>query len=126
MHFIPSDRQALSTYSAMDRSAVVVAFCSTAALEAFGWGKKVLFCNLFKDITQFLPEDGLWAVQEPDYEVFKTKLNRLRGIEEAEYREATKEYARYLMSYDFRMPAHKYIKDMLLRQLENGRATSVR
>ncbi len=115
---IPFDRGKMSTYFAMDESAVVVAIYSTVAREAFGWGKKVLFCNFTGDEDYSLSQDGLWSLSEPDYETFKDRLNCIYNMDTKKYIETTREYAKYLMNYDFKNPAHQVIRNMILKELQ--------
>lgn len=105
----------LSTYEAMDKSAVVVCFCSTVALEAFGWGHKVLFCNLFKHAESYSPREGPWSIEEPSYEGFREKLDGLRAMSAERYRAAAGEFARHAVRYD--RPAHLYLRDLIVRRL---------
>lgn len=106
------------TYDAMDRSSVVVALNSTTTFEAFGWGKKVLLCNLSGDDFYQSPLPEICTMNVNDYEIFKTKLNYLRQIDESEYRELTRIHAQYLMNYDFENPPHIVIRKMILEHLE--------
>ncbi len=95
----------------------VVALNSTAAFEAFGWGKKVLFCNLSGDDFNQLPLPEICTMNVNNYEIFKSKLDYLRQLDENEYRKLTQTYARYLMNYDFDKPAHVVIRKMILEHL---------
>jgi surface carbohydrate biosynthesis protein len=106
-----------TTYAAMDRSSVVVALCSTAAFEAFGWGKKILFCNLFGDDYWQSPLPEICTMNVNDYEIFTSKLNYLRQLDENEYRKIIQSHARYLMNYNFENPAHTVIRKMILDHL---------
>ena len=89
----------MSTYHAMNKSRVVINFYSTAALEALGWGKKILFCNFSEDPVYDLPYDGMWCINEKNYEKFKSKLNSLREIDEAFYRQSIRKFSKYMMNY---------------------------
>lgn len=103
----------LSTYEAMDHSAVVAAFCSTAALEAFGWGKKVLFANLVGHVESYSPRPGPWSIQETGYEAFRAKLDALRAMSPAEYDSASAEFRHYSISADPAKPAHIYLRELV-------------
>ena len=107
-----------TTYAAMDRSSVIVTVNSTAAFEAFGWGKKVLFCNLSGDDFNQAPLPEICTMNVNNYEMFKTKLDYLRQLSENEYRELIQTHARYLMNYDFDNPAHRIIRKMILGHLK--------
>jgi len=107
----------MSTYAAMDRSSVVISWNSTAVYEAFGWGKKVLLCNLSGDESYQSPLPEICTMNVNNYDVFKTKLDYLRQLDENEYRKITESHARYLMNYDFDNPAHRVIRKMILEHL---------
>jgi len=111
---IENDREAMSTYAAMDRGAMIVAFDSTAAREAFGWGKKVLFCNFSGDDNYDSPREGIWFISEKNYEKFREKLDYIRQVDEGQYQAEIKEYQRYLMNYNFELPAHVYIRNLVV------------
>ena len=107
----------MSTYFTMDRSVVVLSVYSTAVREAFGWGKKVLFCNFTGNEDYSSPRDGLWSLNEPDYEIFKDRLNYIYNMDMEKYIEMTRGYSKYLMNYDFKNPAHQVIRNMILKEL---------
>lgn len=113
-HIVPSDREKMSTYGAMDRSAVIVAVCSTASLEALGWGKKVLFCNLLADPASYMPAEGIWSLTEASYDKFKKKLDYLRALSDDEYRRVSGKFASHAVHYDLKTPAHQSIRKMLV------------
>lgn len=107
----------LSSYRAVDESAVVVGFCSTILLEALGWGKKVLFCNLFRDVDSYAPRPGPWSVDEPRYELFRDKLDALRAMSPSEFASVYGDFARDAMSFDPAKPAHLYLRELVLKRL---------
>lgn len=114
--FIHCDRRTMSTYSTIDDSRVSLSICCTASLEALGWGKKTLFCNFtgMENYNHPLPEGCL--VSEPDYEVFRAKLDALLARPDPEFRAASAKAAGFRMNYG-PVPAHKYIRDMVLQAL---------
>lgn len=107
------DRLNLSTYGAMDQSRVVVTVDSCAALEAFGWGQKVLFCDYTGDRDRELALPELCLSQAPDYAEFSAKLDRLMKIEKDEYLAAAGQRMKYYMNYDLRRPAHDRIRSLI-------------
>ncbi|MBI4060206.1 MAG: hypothetical protein HY403_02125 [Elusimicrobia bacterium] len=111
----------LSTYQAIDESSVAVGFSSTALLEAFGWGKRALFCNFFKHSESYSPpRPGPWMVDEPRYELFRDKLDALRAMTPAEYEAAAGEFTRYAVRYDPAKPAHIYLRELIESRLSRG------
>ena len=112
-----NEKDMFTTYTAMDRSSVIVTLNSTAVFEVFGWGKKALFCNLSGDDFNQLPLPVICTMNVNNYEIFKSKLDYLRQLDENEYREITRSHARYLMNYDFENPTHTVIRKMILEYL---------
>jgi surface carbohydrate biosynthesis protein len=111
---IPNDKERFSTYVAMNKSDVVLTLSSTAGYEALGWGKKVLFCNYYGD-SKFDPlADGLNSLNEESYDEFRNRLDLLLKIDDIEYSRATEKRRKYIMNYDFDMPAHNYVRKILL------------
>lgn len=107
------DRLNFSTYREMDKSHVIVANDSCAAFEAFGWGKKVLFCN-FTEMTAYnFPKPGIWSTNKIDFDDFCNKLDDLIKMDYKKYILNAKESMRYVMNYDFSKPAHVFIKKLI-------------
>ncbi len=108
----------LTTYQAMDDSVVVLSFCSTAVLEAFGWGKKALFCNLFRDVDFYSsPRPGPWLVDEPRYELFAERLDQTLAMSPSEYEAAAGEFRRHAVAYEPGKPAHVYLRELIKSRL---------
>jgi len=116
---IKFNRQIFSTYSAMSNSSVIVSLTSTAAYEAFGWGKKVLFCNFSDDRSMDFPVQGFWSLADNRYESFKSRLEYLLSLDHSKYVELTREAVRYVMNYDFQMPAHMYLRRLIFDRMNN-------
>jgi surface carbohydrate biosynthesis protein len=115
---VKQDRNNLSTYSAMDKSSVIIAVCSSAAYEAYHWGKKVLMCNFSKDqcYDSFLLDE--FTVKQ-DYAEFELKLDRLLKMDYNEYYNLTKENSEYVTGSDYDVPAHIYIRNIIIQKLES-------
>jgi hypothetical protein len=103
-----------STYRAMESSSIVIALNSTCAFEAFGWGNKVLFCNLSGDDFYQTPLPDICSMNQNEYTVFKNKLNSLRELNMNDYKERTEVQAQYIMNYDPEKPAHIKIREKIL------------
>jgi len=118
---INHNREGLSTYFAMDKSKILLTFNSTAGHEAFGWGKKVLFCN-FSGISSYgFPVDGFWTIENKNYDEFRRQLEYLIEIDDSEYVHLTKAVSLYVMNYDFSMPQHTYMRKIILERLGSGK-----
>lgn len=107
----------LKTYDSMEKSSVMISTFSTVAIEAYGWGKKVLMCNFFNVEDYYIPIDEICSVNEPDYDTFECKLTKLINMSESEYCEKTQLNAQYLMVYNPDRPAHVAIRDIIMKTL---------
>lgn len=107
---IKNDREAMSTYHAINESNVSVAAFSTVGVEAFGWGKKVFLCNLTGNMNYSLPLPDICHLDEPNFDLFCMKIDSLLAMEESKFRELTSKDAQYLMNYNFNSPAHEYLQ----------------
>lgn len=114
---IESNREAMSTYRAIDESNVSVAAFSTVGVEAFGWGKKILFCNFTGHSNYNLPVDDMCSIQEKSFESFCNKLDFLLSLNEEKYKTLTRSSAAYLMNYNFAMPAHVYMRKIIRNEV---------
>jgi surface carbohydrate biosynthesis protein len=110
---VPSDMAAWSTYRAMDESEVAISFASTATTEAFGWGSKMLACNLSGDPDYDFPVPGPWSFTEGGYEAFAAQLDSVIAMGEVEWRERSVEAARYVMNYDPARPPHVVLRELV-------------
>jgi len=105
-----------STYNAMAASNVIIANYSTAALEAFGWGKKVLLCNIgdIYGLTVYeIFNQNLFSIKSMDYNIFEKKLNKLLDMDQNEFVELTKELRKYTMNYNPELPVHVYMRNII-------------
>ena len=112
-----TEENMFATYDAMDRSSVIVSLTSTAAFEAFGWGRKTLFCNLLGGDFYRTPLPEICAMDINDYALFKNKLDYLLKLDQTEYESMIGAQAKYLMNYDFKNPAHMVIREKVLKCL---------
>ncbi len=103
-----------STYRAMDFSEVIIGFTSTAPLEAFGWGKKVLYCNYWGDfeIAEFY-HSGICSITQKDYDSFEQSLSLLLMMDSEEFTQKTKDAQRYMMAYDPEQPVHEFLRKII-------------
>jgi hypothetical protein len=99
-------------YKIMDECNLVVTAGSTAAIEAFGWGKKTLYCD-FTGTNLFNDYESLLLFTNDDYDLFAKHLNRIRNESHKQYILRTKSYASYLMNFNIENPAHLSISKMI-------------
>ncbi len=114
---IKANREQMSSYGAVDRSGVTVAFFSTLAREAFGWGAKVLSCNFSGDAQFDFPCQGFWSMDECEYGSFKKKLDHIRTMGHEEYLRQTKACAEYIMNNRAK-PSYEFVRELVLKQLD--------
>jgi hypothetical protein len=108
-NIIDPDFKERNIYKIMDQSGIIITSGSTAAREAFGWGKKVLYCD-FTGTDLYNDYEPVILFTIDDYEAFKAKMNELSLMSYDEYAEKTKKYAAYLMSYNQAIPPHLFIR----------------
>lgn len=112
VELIEYNRESMSTYKGMANSKIVVGFLSTAIREAFGWGKKILYCDFTADY-KYTSYNQMIVFTNPNYGDFKKRINKILQEPCDEYRKRTKKYASYLMNNDPSCPPHKYIKNKI-------------
>ena len=112
VEYIYNENESMSTYRGMDESEIIISLYSTATIEAFGWGKKILHCD-FTANNQYNDYDPMIMFSEPNYEAFEIRLNELLYEPYEDYRARTREYASYLMNNDPDCPPHKYIRQKI-------------
>lgn len=94
----PRDPAAMSSYAVIDRSEVTLSMDSSIQREAYGWGKKVLFCNYSgREVNRSSPVIDLCYLDQEGYERFRDRLDRLLAMPADDYRAAIADNARYLM-----------------------------
>ena len=113
---IINDDTKMSSYIAMDQSNVIIDFFSTASIEAFGWGKKILLCD-FTNSNDYNDYHPLIVFKEANYEVFKERVNNLRFENSEDYKKRTKEYASYLMNNNKECPPHIHVRKKIKKYL---------
>lgn len=113
--FIKYNGQSMSTYFAMQQSEVVISLNSTAAVEAFGLEKKVLFCNFSRRDRVAFPYDGVWSIHgyNRTYEEFRSKLNYLRKLDGSSYLQMNAAARKYVMNYREDNLPQKYIRHIV-------------
>jgi len=110
--FIKNNLQELSTYKAMHESDITISFNSTASIEAFGWGKKILFCDW--TAYKYLPLPDMCCVFKDEIDLFETKLINLINIDYEDYINLNKKDFKYFINYNPQNPPHKIIRRKIL------------
>jgi hypothetical protein len=109
--YIDNDQSNFSTYRAMMQSDIVITSnFSAAAIDAFGWGQKVLFCDFYENLDYW--SEGLeWTVIGQEYETFKGMLTRLIDCDHKQYMAKIEATRQRYNNIDPRNPLHRVIKD---------------
>ena len=109
---IDPDFQNRNIYSEMLKGDLIISMGSTAIREAFGMGKKILYCDFTKSDFYNDYNDTI-LFKEQNYESFKKRLDGLLEISINDYKINTKEYASYLMNNDINSPPHLQIREKI-------------
>jgi surface carbohydrate biosynthesis protein len=120
---VRQDKTGYSTYRTMDHSEVIVTNHSTAGFEAFGWGKKVLFCNFTGDTIYEIFNRDLFLVRQMDYDLFEKRMNELLEMDQNEYLKTTEILRKYVMNFDPALPAHMYMKKIIETRIRDKNQT---
>ena len=96
----------------MEQSNVILDFFSTASIEAFGWGKKILHCD-FTNSNKYNDYDPMIMFTEPDFNAFEKRLDKLRSESNLDYLKRTKQYAQFLMNYHHNNSPHTFINNKI-------------
>jgi hypothetical protein len=107
----------MSTYRAIDESNVSITAFSTAGVEAFGWGKKVLFCNFSGHKNYSLPVPDICSIDKVNFESFCMKIDFLLSLDQSKYKEIAGNSAKYLMNYNHDIPSYLYLQRIIHNEI---------
>ena len=99
----------------MNSELIVSGFSSTALIEAFGFGKKILYCNYTKTDKYHVDfnEDIIFKKNEYEHENLQETLDRLLKIPEKEYQEKFKDLMHYYQSFPKGTSSKNFIKSKI-------------
>jgi surface carbohydrate biosynthesis protein len=117
---IKNDPSNFSTYRAMDESRVVISNFSAAAIEAFGWGKKIFLCNYTDNPLYSFTILNLCMTDRADYSIFKERLLKLIKMDHQTFLNETRDKQKYIMNYDPDFPVNEYIRRIVLKHLRGN------
>jgi len=116
------DGDAMSSYAAIDRSELTMSMDSSIQREAYGWGKKVLFCNYSgREVNRSSPVVDLCYLEDGGYERFRDRVDQLRAMSHEHYRAAVADNARYLMRCEPERPSFQMIREHVTDATRPGR-----
>jgi len=110
----------MSTYFTADYSDVVIAHDSSAAREAFCWGKKTLFVNTSGDELRNCVPKGPWLAEGSTYAGFANTLDNLRKIEIGDFISISDSVRQKLIHFDPNRPAGVVIRDLVANLLSES------
>lgn len=118
VEIIPRVREEFTTYGLVDRSAVSIAFISSALQEGMGRGNRVLFCNFTGDQLWSFPIDGIWRLNDATYEAFERRMLELLEMSDAEFQRLSSPIKSQVMNYDEKNPTHIFLKKLIAEAVE--------
>jgi len=113
--------QEMTTYQLMLRSKVSVSTWSTAAVEAMGWGKRILFTNYTENVRYSFPLRKTLMPVDKSYEAFKEKLLQLLNEAQAAHDASPDHSSQYMMSYPPRKPNYTIVQEAFQRVLDSDK-----
>jgi len=99
-------------YSEILKSDLIISMGSTVPREAFGFGKKILYCD-FTGTKLYNDYDPVILFVDEDYDLLEQRLDELLDMPQLEYENRTKKYASYLMNNYPENPPHKIIRQKI-------------
>ena len=102
-----------ATYRAIDASHISVGETSTALVEGLGRGNKILSFNFSDTSLLDLPVHPICRLHKPDYKSFFERFQELRNLSPDEFRDLTRDSARFINSYDPGHPTHVVLRTFI-------------
>jgi surface carbohydrate biosynthesis protein len=78
------------TFKLSDESRISIAMHSTALREAFGRGNRILACNFSSFASYAFPINGIWYLENNNFEEFEQRINYILGMSQVEWDAITK------------------------------------
>jgi len=99
IEYIDTDFSKRNVFPLMQKSHLIISCLSTALIEAYGLGKKVLYCNFSGTDIYHQDIDNVILTTNSNYENFSEKLNSIYKLSYKDYIKTNKEFMKYYMSY---------------------------
>jgi hypothetical protein len=120
---IETDFVKRNIFPLMQQSQVIVSCLSSALLEAFGIGKKILYCN-FTGTDQYHRDfDSSIVISDSNYAAFSQRLDELFQMPHLEYSKRYKECQKYFMNNPKDKPTYQAIAEKVTAIIENKKLT---
>ena len=99
IEYIDTDFSKRNIFPLMQNSQLTVSCLSTAVIEAYGLGRKVLYCNFSGTNYYHQDIDNEILTTDSNYKNFSEKLNSIYKLSYKDYINTNKELMKYYMSY---------------------------
>ncbi len=117
---IETDFTKRNIFPLMQQSRVIVSCLSSALLEAFGIGKKILYCN-FTGVDSYHQDlDTSIVTSDSNYGSFAEKIDELLKMPQAEYSRLHRECKKYYMSNPDDRPTYQAIAEKMDKIIEKA------
>ena len=110
---IETDFRERNIFSLIQESRFIISCLSTALLEGFGIGKKVLYCNFSETDKYHLDFDPAIVTKDNSYENFSKQLDVLINMEQQDYDHEYRKLQQYYMHFPERKTTHEVIADTI-------------
>ena len=117
-HIDNSDR---NIFPLMQQSKMVITCLSTAGIEAYGLGKKLLYCNFTGTDLYHQDIADKILTKNSEYTAFSEILDQILSMKQEEYLEEHKERMQYYMSFDAEKSVEARIEAKFDEIIENFR-----
>ena len=99
IEYIDTDFSKRNIFPLMQNSHLIISCLSTAVIEAYGLGRKVLYCNFCGTDLYHQDIDNEILTTDSNYKNFSEKLNSIYKLSYKDYINTNKELMKYYMSY---------------------------
>lgn len=127
IEIIETDFTERNLFPLMQKSRLIVSCLSTALVEAYGIGKKILYCNFTGTDDYHRDQDPAIVVSDGSPSVFYERLDTVLGMSQSEYQRLHHERQEYYMSFPEGRPTHEAIAekvDSIIECFQFGGRTS--
>ena len=106
---IETDSSIRNVFPLMQQSQVIVSCLSTALLEAYGIGKKILYCNFSGTDLYHSDLDPKIVIDQSDWDELSMRLDNLLSQQSEDYQKLHGETMRYFMAFPAGSSTHELI-----------------
>ena len=119
VEIVDTDFTVRNVYPVMEKSRVIVSCLSTALIEAYGIGKKILYCNFTGMDDYHLDLDPAIVASDSRPVVFYERLDTLLGMPQLDYQRLHRERQAHYMSFPVGRPTHEVIAERVDRIIQD-------